>query len=168
MVSQWRYALSRQSVSHTGSFFFSEIRRMVSSLKPGGADSDSTSVTKPYLYSCLTRLSMVSVAVLIEKLFLPGAVCADAVNRHVVSSRLETARDGHAQQFVRQIHIINRPAGAAMKMAVIRHVRAEARRAALHVDLPRQAAFHQRVETIVNRRVRNFRHRALGADKNLL
>ena len=67
MVSQWRYALSRQSVSHAGSFFFSEIRRMVSSLKPGGADSDSTSVTKPYLYSCLTRLSMVSVAVLIVR-----------------------------------------------------------------------------------------------------
>ena len=55
----------RQSVSHTGSFFLAEIKRMVSSLKPGGVDSDSTSVTKPYLYSCLTRLSMVSVAVLI-------------------------------------------------------------------------------------------------------
>ena len=55
----------RQSVSHVGSFFFAEMWRMVSSLKPGGVDSDSTSVTKPYLYSCLTRLSMVSVAVLI-------------------------------------------------------------------------------------------------------
>src|SRR5271169_2379856 len=53
----------RQSVSHTGSFFFVEMWRMVSSLKPGGVDSDSTSVTKPYLYSCLTRLSIVSVAV---------------------------------------------------------------------------------------------------------
>ena len=55
----------RQSVSHAGSFFLAEMWRMVSSLKPGGVDSDSTSVTKPYLYSCLTRLSMVSVAVLI-------------------------------------------------------------------------------------------------------
>src|SRR5580698_3086479 len=68
IVSQWRNALSRQSVSHCGSFFLAEIRRMMSSFKPGGADSVSTSVTKPYLYSCLTRLSIVSVAVLIVKM----------------------------------------------------------------------------------------------------
>jgi hypothetical protein len=52
IVSQWRYALSRQSVIHSGSFFLREIRRMMSSLMPGGAESVSTSVTKPYLYSC--------------------------------------------------------------------------------------------------------------------
>src|ERR1700677_3144338 len=41
----------------------------MSSFRPGGADSDSTSVTKPYLYSCLTRLSIVSVAVLMINSF---------------------------------------------------------------------------------------------------
>ena len=48
-----------------GSFFLAEISRTMSSFKPGGAASASTSVTKPYLYSCLTNPSIVSVAVLI-------------------------------------------------------------------------------------------------------
>ena len=47
------------------SFFFFEIRRTVSSVKPRGAASASKSVTKPYSYSLLTNCSMVSVAVLI-------------------------------------------------------------------------------------------------------
>ena len=34
-------------------------------IRPGGSVSDSTSVTKPYLYSVLTNSSIVSVAVLI-------------------------------------------------------------------------------------------------------
>src|ERR1043165_8401147 len=55
--SQWRYALRRQSSSHSGSVFFAEMVRMISSLRPGGIDSDSMSLTKPYLYSRSARIS---------------------------------------------------------------------------------------------------------------
>src|SRR6185437_10916500 len=65
MVCQWRKAFRRHSSNHSGSFFLVEISRMMFSFKPGGADSVSTSVTKPYLYSCWTKPSIVSVAVLI-------------------------------------------------------------------------------------------------------
>jgi hypothetical protein len=34
MVSQWRKALRRHSSSQAGSFFFAEIRRTISSLRP--------------------------------------------------------------------------------------------------------------------------------------
>jgi hypothetical protein len=49
IVSQWRYAFSRHSSMNSGSFFFAEIRRTTSSLRPRGIVSDSMSVTKPYL-----------------------------------------------------------------------------------------------------------------------
>ena len=48
------------------------------------------------------------------------------------------------------------------------HVWAKPRCAAFKLDLTHEAALHQRIEAIVNRRVRNFRHHALGADKNFL
>src|SRR5581483_2406520 len=60
MVSQCRYALSRQSSSHCGSFFLWLMKRTISSLRPIGASSASTSVTKPHLYS---RLASVSISV---------------------------------------------------------------------------------------------------------
>ena len=44
-----RNAASRQSRSHSGSPFLAEMKRTVSSLRPGGAVSASISVTKPYL-----------------------------------------------------------------------------------------------------------------------
>src|SRR3982751_1539357 len=58
IVSQWRYAFNRNSSIHSGSFFFAEISRIVSSFNPFGIVSDSMSVTKPYLYSLLVRTSM--------------------------------------------------------------------------------------------------------------
>src|SRR5664280_2619576 len=69
MVFQCRYAFKRHSVSHSGSCFLEEMRRTMSSFNPGGAESVSTSVKNPYLYSCLTKPSMASVAVLMN---LPG------------------------------------------------------------------------------------------------
>src|ERR1039457_326085 len=60
-VSQWRYALRRQSRSQAGSFFLAEIRRTTSSLRPRGMASASMSVTKPHLYSWLANVSMVLV-----------------------------------------------------------------------------------------------------------
>src|ERR1700680_1567600 len=49
---------------NSGSFFLVEIRGMMSSFRPFGAESDSTSVTKPHLYSPSTRVSMIFVSVL--------------------------------------------------------------------------------------------------------
>ena len=43
-LSQCRYALNRQSSIHSGSSFFSEISRTMSSLIPFGAKSESMSV----------------------------------------------------------------------------------------------------------------------------
>src|SRR3990170_1986788 len=51
IVSQWRYARRRHSSSHSGSFFFWEIRRTMSSLRPFGTISSSMSATNPALYS---------------------------------------------------------------------------------------------------------------------
>src|SRR5437764_6809550 len=58
MVSHRRYALSRHSSMNSGSFFFAEIVRMMSSLSPAGTVSVSTSVTNPYAYSRLTSASI--------------------------------------------------------------------------------------------------------------
>src|ERR1039458_8803643 len=62
--SQWRNAFRPHDNMNSGSFFFVEISRMVASLRPFGAESDSTSVTKPHLYSPSTRESMIFVSVL--------------------------------------------------------------------------------------------------------
>src|SRR6185369_8441006 len=56
-LAQWRYAFNRHSSSHSGSFFFADIVRTISSPRPGGTDSDSISLTKPYLYSRSARIS---------------------------------------------------------------------------------------------------------------
>src|SRR6267378_8057194 len=58
IVSQRRYALRRHSSMNSGSFFFAEMVRMMSSLRPAGTVSVSTSVTNPYAYSRLTSASI--------------------------------------------------------------------------------------------------------------
>src|SRR5438874_4274245 len=63
MVSQCRYALSRKSSIHCGSFFFAEMKRMTSSFSPGGAESASMSVTNPHLYSRFASVSISRVSV---------------------------------------------------------------------------------------------------------
>src|SRR6266480_5720273 len=65
IVSQCRYAFSRQSSSHLGSFFLAEMKRMISSFSPIGAESASISVTNPHLYSRFARswISVVSVGI---------------------------------------------------------------------------------------------------------
>ena len=57
MVSQWRKALSRHSVIHSGSPFTDDSRRTTDSSRPGGNVSCSMSVTKPALYSALVMSS---------------------------------------------------------------------------------------------------------------
>jgi hypothetical protein len=47
MVSQRRYASSRHSSIHAGSFFLLEMKRTVSSERPFGAFSVSMIVSKP-------------------------------------------------------------------------------------------------------------------------
>src|SRR5690349_2768312 len=58
IVNQRRNAFNRQSRSHCGSCFFAEMKRTVSSLRPGGNVSASMSVVKPYWYSRLTSDSI--------------------------------------------------------------------------------------------------------------
>src|SRR5437879_7250568 len=53
-----------------GSFFLAEIKRTISSLSPRGTVSASISVTNPYLYSWLTRSSVVYVAVFMVSTFI--------------------------------------------------------------------------------------------------
>jgi hypothetical protein len=55
-----------------------------------------------------------------------------------------------------------------MKMAMLVHVRAIARRAAIQSDLPGEAAFHERIEAVIDCGVGDFRHLLFGADENLL
>src|SRR6266851_8888740 len=50
---------------NSGSFFFEEISRMMSSLRPGAMASASMSVTNPHSYSRLTAASTVFAVVLI-------------------------------------------------------------------------------------------------------
>src|ERR1035438_7386449 len=64
-VSQWRYAFNLHSSSHSGSFFFAEMNRTISSLNPFGAESDSKSEMNPYLYSVFATFSNNSCSVLI-------------------------------------------------------------------------------------------------------
>src|ERR1043166_5143262 len=68
IVSQCRNALSRNSSIHSGSFFFSTMSRMVSSVKPRGITSDSISVTNPYLYSCLAKSSAVLISTFLNSI----------------------------------------------------------------------------------------------------
>ena len=53
-------------------------------------------------------------------------------------------------------------------MAMLLHVRTKPRRAAFQLHLANEAAFHERVEAVVNRRMGNFRHRLLRAHENFL
>src|SRR5438270_9273120 len=63
IVCQWRNAFKRHSSMNGGSFFFSDMMRMMSSFKPFATDSLSISVKKPYLYSRLASswISLVAV-----------------------------------------------------------------------------------------------------------
>jgi hypothetical protein len=67
-----------------------------------------------------------------------------------------------------QIHVKNFFANVAMKMAVRVHVRAKTRRAAIQRDLPREAGLDERIETIINGRVGNFRHLFFCAHENFV
>ena len=48
------------------------------------------------------------------------------------------------------------------------HVRAEARRTAFQLNLAEEAAFHERVQRVIDGGVRNFRHRLFNAHKDFL
>src|SRR5688572_11458098 len=64
-LAQCRYAFRRHCNMNSGSFFFAEITRTISSFKPGGTVSDSMSVMNPYLYSRPASSSSVSLALFI-------------------------------------------------------------------------------------------------------
>lgn len=101
--------------------------------------------------------------------FHSSAIRADAVDGNFIMLRLEAFRQRDAGLRLRgQIHVKNRVAGIAVKMAVLVHVRAKARCAAIQRDLPGQPALYQRVEAVVNRGHGNIRHGLFGPDEDLL
>jgi hypothetical protein len=53
-------------------------------------------------------------------------------------------------------------------MAMLLHVGAKPRGAALNLDLAQETAFYEGVQAIINRRMGNIGHLPLGADKDLL
>src|SRR2546430_91049 len=131
MVCQWRKAFSRQSRRNCGSFFFFEMSRMMSSFNPGGAESASTSVTNPYLYSCLTKPSIVSVAVLIliKSLLKSGARACRTPRTGSVDGNIVTCGLKASWQFQlgpaiigAKIDIEDAATFIAMKMAMLVHV----------------------------------------------
>ena len=150
----------------------------MSSFKPGGVDSVSTSVTKPYLYSCLTNSSIVSVRWLLLKSLkvkwlnefvnFCSPIGADAVNGDFKSFGLETFRPSMPSDPAPADQYRTPLARIAVKVAMLLHVRAKTRRPAVDVHLPRHTALHQRVEAVVNRRHGNIGHLAFGADENFL
>src|SRR6266581_8256509 len=70
--------------------------------------------------------------------------------------------------FSRQTNIENAFTGITIKMAMLGHVRTKVRRTAIERHLPDQPAFDQRVEAVIHRGHRNFRHIMFGPDKDLL
>src|SRR5580658_3848185 len=64
-VLQYRNAVGLHSSMNSGLFFFAEMKRMISSLRPLGARSSPISVTKPHLYSCCASSRIASVFELI-------------------------------------------------------------------------------------------------------
>ena len=152
----------------------------MSSFNPGGAASASTSVTKPYLYSVLTRPSIVSVAVLIVRsqiLKLFARAAASAAPRRTTVHLNRHAHNASATRIPRQrgllpaphLNVVNptaashRKNGSARCMFGQNRVAPRSRLTCLH-----QPALHQRIQTVVDRGHRDLRHLALGPQKHLL
>src|SRR5919206_4168668 len=93
----WRYALRRNSSIHSGSPFFSLMRRTVSSLSPFGMTSDSISVTKPYLYSLF-----VSSSIELISLSFPSNSFAQSVNLVERRRRRRSDRRGRLPSELRE------------------------------------------------------------------
>lgn len=68
----------------------------------------------------------------------------------------------------RQVHIKHRVARIAIKMAMLAHVRAEPRRAAVELHLAHEATLYHGIEAVVNRGHGNVRRPAFDADEDLL
>src|ERR1022692_1629901 len=163
-----------------GSFFLAEISRTMSSFRPGGAASASTSVMKPYLYSCWTSPSIVSVAVLILSqlnhfthlirltllTLLGGARRASPMNCNVIPFRPIASRQ-REPGLCRQINVKHTIASIAIKVAVLPHIRAKPGRTPLQGHLSRHPALHQGIQAIIDCRHRNLRHVPLRPYKHL-
>lgn len=91
------------------------------------------------------------------------------MNGDVKSLRAKTFRQCNgAMRFGGQIHVKNPVAFVAIKMAMLVHVRAKASRPAVQSDLPHKAGFHERIQAVIDRRMRNFRHLLFRTDKNFI
>ena len=98
------------------------------------------------------------------------AIAANAADGNIVLLDLETLGNLQAAPFAvcREIHVKNPAALIAIKMAMLPHVRAIARRRAFQVYMPHEAALHQRIQAIINRRVRDLRHLPFRPHKNFV
>lgn len=89
------------------------------------------------------------------------------MHRYIKPLRFEPAREANAM-LNRRLNIEHLFAGITIKVAMLAHIRAKARRAPLHVDLAHQPAMHQRIQAIINRGHGNFRPLFSSANKNIL
>src|SRR5258708_39196970 len=114
-----------------GSFFFAEIVRITSSLKPAAMASVATFVVKPYLYSVLTNSSIVLVDSLIKipdseansVRLLRGAIWADAADGGFNVGGFEAIGQFELRfRILRGIDVEQMPAIITIKMAMLPHV----------------------------------------------
>ena len=89
------------------------------------------------------------------------------MNRHLIALGLEAAWKRHSW-FVVQFNVEYTRATVTIEMTMFAHIRAKPRRPALDGYLPRNPAFDQRVQAIINGRHRNIWHLPLGSDKYFL
>src|SRR5690606_16102089 len=130
----WRYACRRHSVIHSGSSFFADRARMVSSSRPGGRESDSMSVMKPAEYlrpSCswISRLGVSSVTTVSMMSVAMGAACGSGDDSGRNGAALGVVNKGKGGEDLGEgdrtqclgHHVVDQPPAAACA-ALGRHV----------------------------------------------
>lgn len=95
---------------------------------------------------------------------------ADAAQGNIEGGHFETGRERDLPQSGTggEVNIRHFATFFAEKMAMLAHVRAKARGAAVQRDLADKAALHKNAETIVDRGEGNLRHALFGAVKNFI
>ena len=91
------------------------------------------------------------------------------VNRNLKTCGFKTFWQSDASRSLAgQVNIEHFGAVVAIKVAMLAHVRAKTRGAAVDIHLTSHAGLNQGVQAVVNRGHGNIRHLALGADKDFL
>src|SRR5262252_6639282 len=96
---------------NSGSFFLAEIAWTTSSVRPGGSESASISLTKPHLYSRLARASSVFAVVLMRALFPSSMAARSALGgerRATTAARLGVGVDEREPAREPLLHVVER------------------------------------------------------------